>query len=179
MFYSYVIRDTVRVPPNRIKGDLRTEALAELKKAYEGIVDEDIGVVVAVTSVKETGEGKILWGDGGVYVDTVFEVLTYKPLIQEVVDGYVVDITEFGAFIRIGPFDGLVHVSQVMDDFVRYDPSVPAFIGKETERAIKIGDNVRARVVTVAIRNSIADTKIGMTMRQPGLGKWEWIKEEG
>ncbi len=178
MFYKYVIRDTVRVPPNRLKGDLKKEVLAELKEMYEGVVDEDIGVVIAVTEVKETGEGKIIWGDGGVYVDTVFEVLAYKPLVQEVVDGYVTDITEFGAFVRVGPMDGLVHVSQVMDDFVRYDPSIPAFIGKETERMLKIGDNVRARIVTVAIRNSIADTKIGMTMRQPGLGKWEWIEED-
>lgn len=178
MFYKYVIRDTVRVPPNRLTGDLKREVLAELKDTYEGIVDEDLGVIIAVTSVMETGEGKIIWGDGGVYVDTVFEVLAYKPLVQEVVDGYVTDITEFGAFVRVGPMDGLVHVSQIMDDFVRYDPSVPAFIGKETERMLRIGDKVRARIVTVAIRNSIADTKIGMTMRQPGLGKWEWIEAE-
>jgi len=178
MFYRHVVRDTVRVPPNRLKGDIEKVVLEELKGTYEGTVDEDMGAIVAVISVLETGEGKILWGDGGVYVDTVFEVLTYKPLVQEVVDGYVTDITEFGAFVRIGPFDGLVHVSQIMDDFVRYDPSVPAFIGKETEKTLKIGDNVRARIVTVAIRNSIADTKIGLTMRQPGLGKWEWIEAE-
>ena len=178
MFYKYTIRDTVRVSPNRLKGDLRKEVLAELKETYEGTVDEDLGVIIVVTTVLETGEGKILWGDGGVFVNTVFEVLAYKPLVQEVVNGYVTDITEFGAFVRVGPFDSLVHVSQVIDDFVRYDPSVPAFIGKETERMLKIGDNVRVRIVTVAIRNSIADTKIGGTMRQPGLGSWDWIEAE-
>jgi DNA-directed RNA polymerase subunit E' len=141
-------------------------------------VDEDIGVILAVTNVKEIGEGKIIWGDGGVYVDTTFDVLTYLPVVQEVVDGYVTDITEFGAFVRIGPLDGLVHVSQVMNDFVRYDPSIPAFIGKETERTLQLEDKVRARIVTVAMRDSIADTKVGLTMRQPGLGKWEWIEED-
>lgn len=178
MFYVCTLRDTVRVPPNRLSGDLKKAVLEQLKEEYEGIVDEDIGVVVAILSVKETGEGKIIWGDGGVYVDTVFEALTYVPLLQEVVDGFVTDITEFGAFVRIGPLDGLVHVSQITDDFVRYDPSIPAFLAREGKRVLRIGDMVRARIVTVSLRESIADTKVGLTMRQPGLGKWEWIEED-
>ena len=178
MFYVYTVRDTVRVPPSKLSGDLKKAVLEELKEVYEGTVDEDMGVIIAVTDVKEVGEGKIIWGDGGVYVDTVFDVLTFLPLLNEVVDGFITDITEFGAFARIGPLDGLIHVSQIMDDFVRYDPSVPAFIGKESNRTLRIGDMVRARIVTVALRESIADTKVGLTMRQPGLGKWEWIEAE-
>ncbi len=178
MFYVYTVRDTVRVPPSKLSGDLKKAVLEELKEVYEGTVDEDMGVIIAVTGVKEVGEGKIIWGDGGVYVDTVFDVLTFLPLLNEVVDGFITDITEFGAFARIGPLDGLIHVSQIMDDFVRYDPSVPAFIGKESNRTLRIGDMVRARIVTVSLKESIADTKIGLTMRQPGLGKWEWIEAD-
>ncbi len=178
MFYVYTVRDTVRVPPSKLSGDLKKAVLEELKEIYEGTVDEDMGVIIAVTGVKEVGEGKIIWGDGGVYVDTVFDVLTFLPLLNEVVDGFITDITEFGAFARIGPLDGLIHVSQIMDDFVRYDPSVPAFIGKESNRTLRIGDMVRARIVTVSLKESIADTKIGLTMRQPGLGKWEWIEAD-
>ncbi len=178
MFYVYTVRDTVRVPPRKISEDLKKAVLEELKDVYEGTVDEDMGVIVAILDVKEIGEGKIIWGDGGVYVDTVFDVLTFYPTLNEVVDGFITDITEFGAFARIGPLDGLIHVSQIMDDFVRYDPSVPAFIGKESNRMLRIGDFVRARIVTVSLKESIADTKIGLTMRQPGLGKWEWIEAE-
>ncbi len=178
MFYVYTVRDTVRVPPRKISEDLKKAVLEELKDVYEGTVDEDMGVIVAILDVKEIGEGKIIWGDGGVYVDTVFDVLTFYPTLNEVVDGFITDITEFGAFARIGPLDGLIHVSQIMDDFVRYDPSVPAFIGKESNRMLRIGDFVRARIVTVSLKDSIADTKIGLTMRQPGLGKWEWIEAE-
>jgi len=178
VFYVYTVRDTVRVPPRKISEDLKKAVLEELKDVYEGTVDEDMGVIVAILDVKEIGEGKIIWGDGGVYVDTVFDVLTFYPTLNEVVDGFITDITEFGAFARIGPLDGLIHVSQIMDDFVRYDPSVPAFIGKESNRMLRIGDFVRARIVTVSLKDSIADTKIGLTMRQPGLGKWEWIEAE-
>ena len=178
MFYVYTVRDTIRVPPSKMGGDLKQAVLEQLKEEYEGTSDEDAGIVVAVTDVKETGEGTVIWGDGGVYVDAIFDVLTYKPLLQEVVDGFVTDITEFGAFVRLGPVDGLVHVSQIIDDFIRYDPSIPAFVTKEGEKMLRIGDMVRARVVTVSLKESPADTKIGLTMRQPGLGKHEWIEEK-
>ncbi|HIP74261.1 MAG TPA: DNA-directed RNA polymerase, partial [Euryarchaeota archaeon] len=48
MFYRHVVRDTVRVPPNRLKGDIEKVVLEELKGTYEGTVDEDIGAIVAV-----------------------------------------------------------------------------------------------------------------------------------
>ncbi len=178
MFYVCTVKDSVRIPPSEIGKDLKEAVKKQLKEEYEGYVDEDLGVIIAILEVKKLGETKVIWGDPGVYIDAVFDVLTYYPLLQEVVDGVVTDITEFGAFARIGPMDGLIHVSQIMDDFVRYDPSVPAFIGKESNRVLKIGDLVRARIVTVSLKESVTDSKVGLTMRQPGLGKWEWIEAE-
>jgi DNA-directed RNA polymerase subunit E' len=79
--------------------------------------------------------------------------------------------------------DGLIHVSQVTDDFVGHDRKKGSLYGKETKRSLKEGDKVRARVVTVSIKRGVAGAtggggKIGLTMRQPGLGKLEWIEEE-
>ncbi len=173
----YTIRGTVRVPPAKMGSDRKVAVLEELKKLYEGMVDEDLGVIIKVIDVDEVGEGVVVPGDAGVYHEAVYKVLTYKPLLQEVVEGYVTDITEFGAFVRIGPLEGLVHMSQIMDEFVRYDPSIPAFIGKESERRLEVGDIVRARIVSVSLKETVADSKVGLTMRQPGLGKLEWIKE--
>ncbi|NPA86394.1 MAG: DNA-directed RNA polymerase [Candidatus Diapherotrites archaeon] len=178
MFYLYTVRDSVAVPPSKLSGDLKEAVLSQLKEDLEGRVDEDMGVIVAVTKVKEVGDAVIIPGDPNVFVDTVFEVLTYLPLLQEVVDGYVVDVAEFGLFVRIGPMDGLVHMSQIMDDYVRYDPSIPAFIGRETGRMVGMKDKVRARIVTVSLKETIAESKVGLTMRQPGLGKWEWLQEQ-
>ncbi len=177
MFYLYTVRDSVAIPPSKLKGDLKGAVLSQLKEELEGRVDEDMGVLVAVTGVKEVGDALIIPGDPNVYVEAVFDVLTYVPLLQEVVDGYVVDVAEFGLFVRIGPMDGLVHMSQIMDDFVRYDPSIPAFIGRDSGRSVGMRDKVRVRVVTVSLKETIADSKVGLTMRQPGLGKWEWLEE--
>jgi DNA-directed RNA polymerase subunit E' len=115
-------------------------------------------------------------GDGASYHDVIFDALVFKPEPHEVVVGEVVEIVDFGAFVRIGPLDALAHVSQVMDDFVGYDRKKGILYGKERKLTLKAGDRVRARVVSVGVRPGKGG-RVGLTMRQPGLGKFEWIKE--
>ena len=98
--------------------------------------------------------------------------------MQEVVDGHVVDVIEFGAFLRFGPFDGLLHISQILDDKLDVDEGGKRIVGKETKRDLKVGDKVRARIISVSLNEkSPKDSRIGLTTRQPGLGKFEWIEE--
>jgi len=149
-----------------------------LRKTYEGVVDKDLGIVVAIVDVKEIGIGRIIMGDGASYHDVVFDALTYRPELNEVVLGEVVEIVNFGGFVRLGPLDALVHISQVMDDYVSYDDKKGVLSGKESKRSLKEGDKVRARIVSVSMKRD-SRGKIGLTMRQPGLGKLEWLKEEG
>ncbi len=182
MYKILTVQDTVRVPPNRFEEPLDEVVTDILRKTYEGITDKDAGVVLAITEVKEVGAGKIIMGDGASYHAVTFDALAYKPELQEVILGEVVEIVEFGAFVRLGPLDALAHVSQVTDDFVGYDKKKGALYGKESKRALKEGDKVRARIVTVSMRRGVAGAagsggKIGLTMRQPGLGKLEWIEE--
>lgn len=102
-------------------------------------------------------------------------MISFKPELQEVVEGEVVDVAEFGIFVRIGPMDALAHVSQIMEDYISYDRKQGVLIGKESRRSIKSGDRVRARIIAVSMKGK---PKIGLTMKQPGLGKIEWIEEE-
>jgi DNA-directed RNA polymerase subunit E' len=75
----------------------------------------------------------------------------------------------------MGPMDGLVHISQLMDDYVSYDGKNGLFLGKETKRTLKKGDKVRARIISISMNEQ---HKIGLTMRQIGLGSMNWIEEE-
>jgi DNA-directed RNA polymerase subunit E' len=131
---------------------------------------------VAILGVKEIGVGRIIMGDGASYHEVVFEALTYRPELSEVVLGEVVEVVSFGSFVRVGPMDALLHVSQVMDDYVSYDEKKGALVGKETGKSLKEGDRLRARVVSVSLRRDYRG-KVGLTMRQPGLGKLEWLAE--
>jgi DNA-directed RNA polymerase subunit E' len=175
MYKILTISDRIRVPPEELKGDVKEAVLAAVANKYEGLLDSRIGVALAAISVEKIGEGKILPGDAGVHYNAIFKLLVFKPELNELVYGEVVDNTEFGAFVRIGPLDGLVHISQLMDDFVSFDNKNSVFLGKESKRTLREGDKVRARIIAVSFAEQ---QKIGLTMRQPGLGALQWIAAE-
>ena len=102
-------------------------------------------------------------------------ILTFKPDLQEVCLGEITDITDFGAFINIGPIDGMIHIGQTMDDYVTFSKS-GVLSGKETKQNLKTRDLCRARIIAISYKN-IRDPKIGLTMRQPQMGVLSWIKE--
>ncbi|RLG35493.1 DNA-directed RNA polymerase [Candidatus Alkanophaga liquidiphilum] len=171
--------DVVRIPPERLADDLEETVKEMLMDKLEGRVDKRIGVFVAILDVIEIGEGRILVGDPGVYYETVFDALVFRPVLQEVIEGEVVEIVEFGAFVDIGPLDGLVHISQITDEYINYDEKNMMLVTKETGRILREGDKVRARIVAVSLNErNPSESKIGLTMRQPALGKLEWIEEE-
>lgn len=176
MFYKVHVKDHVRVTPNLFGLPTQDAILTMVKKSYEGFISKDLGIVLGVSGVKEHREGVIIPGDGSTYYDCDFELLTFKPELQEVTLGRIKDIADFGAFINIGVVDGMIHISQAMDDFVSFGGE-KVLLGKESKRTLKVGDKCKARVIAVSFKD-IANPKIGLTMRQPGLGKLEWVDED-
>ncbi len=189
MYNTVVIEDILRVPPDRF-GEPREEVILDILRTgydfkdgveggYEGLIDKDLGAILVVTELKEVKDGRVISGDGAAYHTIVFEAITFRPELHEIIDGEVVDIVEFGAFLRFGPMDGLVHVSQITDDYIIYDEKRGALLGKESKKALEVGDKVRARIVAVSMNpEQSKEGKINLTMRQPSLGKFEWIEEE-
>ena len=90
--------------------------------------------------------------------------------------GKISDITDFGAFIEIGPIDGMIHVSQTMDDYVSFSKT-GTLTGKESKKILKVNDICRARIIAVSYKD-ITNPKIGLTMRQNMLGNINWIEDE-
>lgn len=170
------MEDTIRIPPETFGNPLETVGQQQVKAKYEGVVDEELGYVIAVTNVKVSPTGKIIPGDGATYHKVAFSLLTFYPRLQEIVEGEVVEIADFGAFVRIGPIDALLHVSQLMDDFISYDEKQGVLLGKETKRKLTSGDQVRVRITAVSLGRAGSSGKIGVTARQPSLGKLEWIE---
>jgi len=178
MFEVVSCQDVVRIPPQRFGADIKSVSVDELNRKYEGVLNKELGYVITVVSVEVDPVGKILPGDGATYHAVNFTLITYKPTVQEVVEGEVVEIGDFGAFIRIGPVEALLHVSQILDDYMSYDEKQGTLVGKGTQRKLVGGDHVRGRVTAVSIAKGGISGKIGITMRQPFLGKLEWIKED-
>lgn len=175
MYKVLDIKDKIRVPPVKFSMSLKNAVKSSLEDRWEGVIDRRLGVILAVLDVKDIGDGKILPEDSAIHYPVSFEMLVYSPEMYEIVNGEVIDVTEFGVFIRIGPLDGMVHVSQLMDDFVSYDPKSATFLGRESKRKLKEGDVMRARIISVSMGKQY---KIGLTARQAGLGALEWIGQD-
>jgi len=146
-----------------------------LEESYIGFQDKDMGIIVAVLDVLDVNEGIIIPGDGAAYYESTFKVIVFRPELQEVVYGTIEEITNFGAFINLGVIRGMIHISQTMDDFVSFSDT-GSLSGKESQRTLIKGDNCIARIVAISYRGD--EPKIGLTMRQPGLGKLEWVQLE-
>jgi len=175
MFYEVLVTDHVRVEPNKFGMDTDAAVRAQLEESYSGFQDKDIGTVVAVLDVKEVKEGIIIPGDGAAYYESTFKLIVFKPELQELVYGIVEEITNFGAFMNMGPIRGMIHISQTMDDFVSYSDT-GVLTGKDGKKTLQQNDKCIARIVAISYKGE--DPKIGLTMRQPGLGKLDWVKAD-
>lgn len=174
MYQIVTVEDEISVPPEKLNLKLEESVKESLEEKFEGNINTEIGVILAVIDVDDVDEGTILPGDPSVHYPVKFKILSWMPKEHEIVEGEVVDITEFGAFVRCGALDGLVHISQVMDDYVSYDEKNSQLIGKQTRKVLKEGDKVRARIISVSFKEQ---SKLGLTMRQPLLGSLKWITE--
>ncbi|UGY11675.1 Tex family protein [Phyllobacterium pellucidum] len=86
------------------------------------------------------------------FADGIDDIKDLKPGM--LLEGTVTNVAAFGAFVDIGVHqDGLVHLSQLADRFV-----------KDAHEVVKAGDVVKVRVVDVDVKRS----RIGLTMRKDG-----------
>ena len=81
--------------------------------------------------------------------EDVLDISDLKP--DMILDGVVRNVIDFGAFVDIGVHqDGLVHISQLSDRFVKHPSEV-----------VRLGDNVKVRVLEVDVKKK----RISLTMK--------------
>ena len=178
LFSVSTLIDIVRIPPNLFGTGLKKAAESILKSKYESMINAELGYIIMVMDAKVETMGKMIPGDGGTFHRVEFQALTFYPKLQEIVQGELVDITDFGAFVRIGPTDALLHLSQVMDDYLKSDVAAGIILANQSGRTLKVNSAIRARITAVSLGKAASMGKIGITCRQPFLGADEWIEEE-
>ncbi|MEK6820664.1 MAG: DNA-directed RNA polymerase [Nanoarchaeota archaeon] len=175
MFYLTEVEDYVRVEPKLFGLPTLDAVKQQLKETYSEHTSKELGRVVCVVDVLNVGEGIIIPGDGAAYYKSRFKLLVWKPEMQELVYGIISEITNFGAFMNLGVMQGMIHISQTMEDYVSFSKS-NTLIGRANKKSLKKNDSCLARIVAISFKTD--EPKIGLTMRQPGLGKLEWIAQE-
>ncbi|MBM3910245.1 MAG: DNA-directed RNA polymerase [Thaumarchaeota archaeon] len=178
MFSISTLLDVIRIPPSLFGTVLKKAAVNILKEKYESMINADLGYIIMILDAKVEPMGKMVPGDGGTFHKVEFEALTYYPKLQEIVHGEIVDITDFGAFVRIGPTDALLHLSQIMDDYLKSDVKSGIILANQSGRTLRVSSTLRSRITAVSLGKAASMGKIGITCRQPFLGADEWIAEE-
>src|SRR3569833_1695094 len=151
MFARVRMSDVVRIPPNRLTNSLKDTAIGILKEKYESMISPDLGFVFLLIDANASSVGKLVAGDGATYYRVTFVALTFYPKLQEVVEGEIVEITEFGAFVRIGPTDALLHLSQIADDYLKSDVKQGVIIANQSARSLLFGFCFRVCVFVVCL----------------------------
>jgi DNA-directed RNA polymerase subunit E' len=188
LYAEYTLYEWVGVRPElAFSGEIKKAVLQSLREELEGQVDESMGVIISVIDAEVEGDGVLLPNDPQIYFPVRYRVLSFEPILQEVDKGVVSDVREFGAFVSLGPADGFIHRTQLMDEDVDFVQELRAFKGRDSGRTVGVNDAVRVRVTQVSrVSRRMAAVRIGLTMRQPYLGKEEWyeakpqaVNEEG
>ncbi len=128
--------------------ELAGSPVAASKIDISKYVSEDVGEPTLrdiVDELKKPGRDPRATFEPPKFLEGVTEISHVKPGM--VLEGIVTNVTAFGAFVDIGVHqDGLVHVSELSDHYVR-DPS----------EVVKTGDRLKVRVLQVDIdRNRIS-----------------------
>ena len=171
MYRLVTFKEVVRIPPSSFGKKVSHGALNLLREQYERTVSKQHGIIVSLSDARVMSKGKVIHGDGAVFCDVEFDALVFTPVVNEVVEGRVSEIVEFGAFVRLGPIDGLVHVSQVANDYFSYDKKTGVLVGKNSKKTVKKGELVRGKIATISLKDTIPNSKIALTMRTEGLNK--------
>jgi ribonuclease R len=82
--------------------------------------------------------------------------------VNEVFEGVVASVTNFGLFVRLSDFqiDGLIHITSLANDFYHYDQIKQCLVGENSGRSYRLGDPLRIKVVAVNLDERKIDLMI-------------------
>ncbi|WP_428992433.1 ribonuclease R [Rhodanobacter denitrificans] len=98
-------------------------------------------------------------------VDERFKCAWMEKHIGSEFDGVVTGVTSFGLFVELdeSKVSGLVHISQLMNDYYHFDATRKLLKGERTGAQFRLGDHVRVKV----LRASLEDRKIDFRLVSP------------
>ncbi len=181
MYKMVTKEDTIRIPAEYIrKGQSLNQHIDRLAAdAFEGRFDDDNNFVLVTSNHEPLGRGRLIHGDGAIYQRVRFDAVLFAMEDYEVVEGAVSEVHDFGAFVRIGPMEALLHKSQIMEDQVDVNVGGEIIEGPKTGLSLCIGPPLRARIVSLSVNPSDPrQSKIGLTCKQTGLGAHDWLEED-
>lgn len=111
MFVLATIADTVRIPPSMFIHPVMQSVHLEIEKKFPNRVLMDVGLVICrYGDALEIGDGVCVAGDGGAHHECVFRLVVFRPFVDEVCIGTILESNEEGIRVSLGDFFGDVHI---------------------------------------------------------------------
>ena len=87
--------------------------------------------------------------------------------------GTITSVTSFGLFVELDGIyiEGLVHVTDLHNDYYHYDPSNYILEGERTKKVFKLGDKIEVQVARVDVRERKVDLKIKSLKATDKMGR--------
>lgn len=108
MFVLTTMADSICIPPSMFAEPTIECVHDEIEKKYPNRVIMDVGLVISrYGDALEIGDGVCVAGDGGAHHEVVFQLVVFRPFVEEVCVGTIVESNEEGVRVSLGFFDDI------------------------------------------------------------------------
>ena len=166
MFVLATLKDKVKVQPENFQDDMAQPVVSEIQRLYSNKVIVDVGLCVCVHQVLEMGDMYIYANEGAAYIVTVFNMVVFRPFVDEVLTGSIRSIDEAGLKVSVGFFDEIsvpAHRLPTPHDYDGGDGEDPAgrkwvWVTEDGDRMdMMVDDEVRVKVRGIAYHETRRD----------------------
>mmetsp|Transcript_1903 Transcript_1903/g.2726 ORF Transcript_1903/g.2726 Transcript_1903/m.2726 type:complete len:276 (-) Transcript_1903:31-858(-) len=174
MFVIATVADTIRIPAPLLFNPTLQSVHFEIETKYPNRVIYDVGLVICrYGDALEIGDANLVAGDGGAHHDVIFRLVVFRPFVEEVCLGTILESTEEGIRISMGFFDDVFVPAYWMLRPSHYDSETGLWVwtpnyseGDEAEEEdnrfeMEIGSEIRFKVKSINF-TQVTDTAKGM-----------------
>ena len=194
MFILTRVADTIRLIPQQLKQEGQHEAITnEINYKYANKVIQKVGLCVVLFDILTIEDGKIRYGDGSLYIHTVFRLIVFRPFVGEVLIGKISSSTDKGLRVSLEFFADIFVPARNLFSGCKFEAgSQRWYLPADSEKIwFELGETIRFCVEkeiftdsspTVApsndeeksAENSVPTYEIEGSTKEPGCGPPEW-----
>ncbi|AMD22749.1 HHL021Cp [Eremothecium sinecaudum] len=150
MFILTKIRDLVRIPPDQFRRDTISATKHQLNNKFANKVIPHVGLCITVYDLLAVDEGQLKPGDGAAYINVTFRALVFKPVVGEIITGWISKCTAEGIKVSLlGLFEDIFIPKNMLFDGCYYSVEDTAWVwpmDEETKLYFDINEKIRFRI---------------------------------
>lgn len=146
-----------------------------LKEKWEATVHPELGQIIMVlddTKIESEVDGL----DGSAVFQVSVSLLSFLTKPDEIVEGILREVTEFGVVLQIGPIDALLHKAYLRGfleyDDIEFDLIRQVIRSTQSKRLCRAGARLRTRIMSVSKKDA-GGHRVFVTSKEPALGVWD------